>query len=225
MPSAGLFPIVRGGGTIRRFFETAIALPRPTGPFTAAKWLRASGLTSSYFSDVPPLLRFIGLTDDNGPAPLWAIIRDPEHREEALLGALQQAYVAPLGQFGIDVPAMSDLPRISGYIRTHANVSAEDAEEAALTMIRCFDVAVGRESVESAGPEAKPGPRSTAPRASREKSSAAKERVQAGANTRNERIAPPTPQIAVQVNIDPSSTPEQIDAIFQSMAKYLYRQN
>lgn len=36
------------------------------------------------------------------------------------------------------------------------------------------------------------------------------------------KLALPTPQIAVQVNIDPAMTPEQIETIFASMARHLY---
>lgn len=237
MPNAGRYPIVQGGQTIKKFFDVVIEQPRPEGSLNLTKWLRSSGLTSSYFDDMPPVMRFIEMVDTNDQTHItvasntWTAIRDSQSGHKALIESLQRAYGPILNHFGIGQVSQEDITRISSFIRTNENAAAADAEAAAQTMIRLFDFALGRQST-----DVKPlgGPKKTGTISSGKAKGAGVSKAQV--RVQNHEVAnsaprgtsvlpPPTPQIAVQVNIDPSATPEQIDAIFQSMAKHLYRQN
>jgi hypothetical protein len=184
------------------------------------KWLKASSLSSSYFFDVPPFARFIGLIDDQGPTDLWGQLRDDGLRDAKLTEALRSAYEGPLEFLGIEIPVAADASRIAGFIRTHEGVSADDAQAAAATLIAAYDVALGRSAAE---PE-RPAPRTTAPRESR-------------------KVAPtpPTPRVGkprddgtgrprgvnaslavnIQIVLPADATEEKYDAILGAVAKHL----
>lgn len=144
MPSAGKYPIVRGAGTLPRFFEAVSRQATPTAPFATLKWLRASGLTSSYFNDVPAFASFIGMTDDDGPTELWVALRDEASRAETLAEALRTAYGEPLRFHSIETPDSSTERQLSSFIKTHEGTSSELADDAVRTLVAAFDFALGR---------------------------------------------------------------------------------
>lgn len=145
MPSAGKFPMVRGASTLRKFFEAVARHAVPSPGFSMKRWLEASNLRSSYFQDTIAFAAFVGMTDEKGPTELWTKLRAEDERLTALLEALRGAYREPLDFLSLDSPSADDTPRLSSYIRTHENVAADSAEQAAATLIAAFDYALGRE--------------------------------------------------------------------------------
>ncbi len=144
MPSAGKYPIVKGSGTLSKFFEAVTRQATPSTPFAMLKWLRASGLTSSYFNDIPAFASFVGMIDEKGPTDLWTQLRDGANRKESLTAALRSAYREPLDFHSIESPDSTDLPLLSAFIRTHEGASSDIADSAVQTLIAAFDIALGR---------------------------------------------------------------------------------
>lgn len=219
MASAGSFPIVRGSKTIDGFFDRLMAQPRPDNPLSLKTWMRSSGLKSSYFDDMFGFAEFIRLVDEAGATDLWGELRSGEAHRDRLLTALREAYRRPLEHFGLDAPNESDRTRLVDWVRTVENAEVTDADAAVDTMLRAFDRALGREHVATAQPKPE---RSSGRRVPAAAKTAPKTTVPASKSVPAGRVGMPVPQIAVQVNLAPGMSAEEIDNVFASMARHIY---
>lgn len=222
--NAGRYPVVRGARTIAQFFDRVMDVPAPEGRFNFRMWLRSNGLGSSYFDDMGSFCRFIEMTDGQAATELWESLRGNATHGERLTDALNTVYGPLLKSLGIAIPDDTNRGRLVDFIKTTEKTSAADAASAAQTMLWAYDRALGREI---SAPETKTArlPKSSpATSTGTPKRPIEKPRIPAGASGReSQRIEMPQPQIAVQVNINPDMTSEQIDKVFESMARHLYR--
>lgn len=170
-------------------------------------WLKSLGYTSSNDRSIPPVLKTLGFLDlSNVPTQRWREYRGANHRQ--VLGtALREAYS---GLFSLypDACARSD-SELESFFRTQTDGGDQVVKKLVGTFkVLCANADVGGQVSLGAQP--------------------AKERASGGARppspkTRGESLDSPTVHIDIQIHISPDSSAEQVDQIFQSMAKHLYK--
>lgn len=224
MTTVGAFPIVRGSGTIEKFLDRVTEQSRPGTEFKWRNWLRSSSLKSSNFDDIPDFARFVGIADQEGPTDNWDKLRSRENQRTVLLTLLQQAYAAPLEFLGIDSASEEYRPRLIDWLKTQTGADEARSALAVDTMIRAFDRALGRTPVASSQ-AGNSGPVRVPARAASKPTSPSTARPVTRSQPQPQKpavIQPPTPQIAIQVNVSPGMSAEEIDRVFASMARHFY---
>lgn len=178
-------------------------------PKVTGSWLKTLGFTSSNDQTLIGVLKFIRFTDQSGtPAPLWSAFRGRDYK--AVLGnAIRSGYA--------DLYAVySDAHIRSAIELTHVfNTSSSAGSQVIGRTVATFKALV--ESAEFTPSPAfyetaiQSGPLHVPPTA--------------GMAPQSDNIPTnngPGLHIDIQIHISPESTPEQIDKIFESMAKHLY---
>lgn len=219
MASAGRYPIVRGSGTLASVLAKVVEQPRPENPLAFAKWLKSSGLSSSYFDDVPVWAKFVVLIDKDGSTDLWSRLRDEEAGRSALHEALLTAYAPIFQHFGLTTVTDSDRQRVVAFIRSNENASTEAAEGATDTLIRALDWAEGRASAPPVRPEPKPAEK-TAPsrqKAAAKASAPVRQPVQVGAGP----TAGFNVSLNVQIVLPPDAEDERYDVMIGALVRHL----
>ena len=177
---------------------------RGVPPRFQIKWLEAAGFKSKNDRRFIPLLKFLNLIDDSGTTnENYAKLRGPGWRGD--LAALAREAYAPIFATLPDAHVRPKEQLIDQF-RVEAPGSSSDVVNRMVTtfMAVCdladfgIDVAPHAEMADGGTAPAPSGPDPLPV------------------------VGPPQPQIAVQVNLDPSMNPEQIDEVFKSLAKHIY---
>lgn len=174
-----------------------------------ATWLKSLGYTSSNDKSLPPVLKSLGFIDSaNVPIQRWRDYRGVNHRR--VLGeALREAY-ADLFALYHDGCSRSD-SELESFFRTQTDGGEQVVKKLVGTFkALCANADTGEHG--SLGAERASG--STG----QSQSGGAVGSPQAPAGA-----AAPSLHIDVQIHISPESSAEQVDQIFKSMAKHLYK--
>jgi hypothetical protein len=176
-----------------------------------AAHLKTLGFTSSNDAGMIGVLKFIGLVDGSGiPTPLWSEYRGQSHK--VVLGrAVKNGYADLFAVYpDANSRSLADLTHVF-------STSSSGGEQVIKQTVQTFKVLVdesdftGLESAAGGGLAAGPlhtPPVQTAPPAT---------------PVQPARMAEgPAVHIDIQIHISPESTADQIDKIFESMAKHLY---
>ena len=172
--------------------------------------LKTLGFTSSNDTAMVGVLKFIGLVDSGGiPTELWSEYRGQYHRK-VLAKGIRQGY-ADLFTVYPDANARStaELTHVFSTSSTggEAVIKATVQTFKALVEEADFDAtSASQETTLAAGPLHTPPAPSMAP--------ALPAQITASGG--------PSVHIDIQIHISPESTSDQIDKIFESMAKHLY---
>lgn len=194
--------------------KTLLQKVRTTGipPKLSASHLKTLGFTSSNDPSMIGVLRFIGLVDSsNIPTPLWSEYRGQNHR--AVLGkAVKQGYADLFALYPTaNTSSVADLTHVFSTSSTGGELVIKQTVQTFKTLVEegdfSADESIGA-NILSTGPLHTPAAPSMAP----------------ALPARGSGSAPlhPAVHIDIQIHISPESSPEQIDKIFESMAKHLY---
>ena len=179
-------------------------------PNATQKWLKSIGFTSSNDASLLTVLRFIGLIDASGtPSEVWKKYRGAHHGQ-VLANAIRQGYS---DLFAVYPDANS---RAAGEIEHVISTTSSAGKQAITKTVRTFQNLCAEGDFTAIGQVTPPPPPGTG--------------VTPGAQ--GSGVIPPPPadsgspslHIDIQVHISPDSSPDQIDKIFESMAKHLYKQ-
>jgi hypothetical protein len=175
--------------------------------------LKTLGFASSNDSGMIGVLKFIGLTDGSGiPTPLWSEYRGQDHR--AVLGkAIRKGYADLFAIYpDANTRSVADLAHV---FSTSSTAGEQVVNKTVLTFKALVDEADFTDQGDSAGTASAlaTGPLHAAPAAAAVSTQ--------GAPT----VKHPAVHIDIQIHISPESSAEQIDKIFESMAKHLYGAN
>lgn len=169
-------------------------------------WLKTLGFTSSNDKSIPPILKALGLIDgSNVPTPRWREYRGNDHRS-VLGNALREAYT---GVFEIypDACGRSD-SELESFFRTQTDGGDQVVKKLVGTFKSLCSLADTGGQV-SLGAQVSVA--DTPGRATR-----------TAPDTSGTQLSPAL-HIDIQVHISAESSADQIDQIFKSMAKHLYR--
>lgn len=183
-------------------------------PKLTVAYLKGLGFTSSNDASLITVLKFIGLVDgSNVPTPIWSEYRGKHHR--AVLGrAIKQGYAELFAIYpDANTRSVADITHVF-------STSSTAGEQVVSKTVSTFKALVDEADFGPAGTEVD-----------------AQASLQAGPlHVAAAAHAPPLPKgngpshhpavhIDVQIHISPESSAEQIDKIFESMAKHLYASN
>jgi hypothetical protein len=172
-------------------------------------WLKSIGFTSSNDSTLPGVLKFINFTDQNGvPTPTWNSYRGRDHK--AVLGkAIRNGYAELYAVYpDAHVRPTAELIHV---FNTSSSAGAQVVSKTVATFKALADEAEFPETNETTAPILHSGPLHT-PVASAMHETSRQIQAQGG----------PALHIDIQIHISPESSTEQIEKIFESMAKHLY---
>ncbi|WP_407181184.1 DUF5343 domain-containing protein [Bradyrhizobium sp. STM 3562] len=183
-------------------------------PKLTAAHLKTLGFTSSNDAGMINVIKFIGLTDGSGiPTPLWSEYRGRDHR--AVLGkAIRQGY-ADLFAIYPDANARSvaDLTHVFSTSSTAGEVVVKQTVQTFKALVDEADFS-GQSGSGDTATALTTGPLHAAP--------AAASPIAAHGSPSAKH---PAVHIDIQIHISPESSAEQIDKMFESMAKHLYGAN
>lgn len=176
-------------------------------PKVTVAWLKSLGFTSSNDATLAGVIRFIGFVDASGiPTSAWTAYRGANHR--AVLGeAIRQGY-ADLFALYPDANTRSNA-ELTHVFNTSSTAGAQVISKTVQTFKALVDeadfsnAAAPIETAMASGPLHTPA--ASAPPISKVSEASA-----------------PEVHIDIQIHISPESTSEQIEKIFESMAKHLY---
>lgn len=172
--------------------------------------LKTLGFTSSNDTSLISVLKFIGLVDgSNVPTPIWSEYRGQKHR--AVLGrAIKQGY-AELFAIYPDANSRS-VADITHVFSTSSTAGEQVISKTVATFKTLVDEAdFPRADDATVEPSLQMGPLHTAA------ASHPPPHPKSGGPSPH-----PAVHIDIQIHISPESSAEQIDKIFESMAKHLY---
>lgn len=194
--------------------KTLLQKIRTTGipPKLSVAHLKTLGFTSSNDPSMINVLRFIGLIDGSTiPTPLWSEYRGQKHR--AVLGkAIKQGYADLFALYPqANTASIADLTHVFSTSSTGGEQVIRQTVQTFKTLVDEADFPSDESAtsnVLSTGPLHTPAAPSMAP----------------ALPAHNSGSSPPHPavHIDIQIHISPESSSEQIDKIFESMAKHLY---
>ena len=175
------------------------------------QWLKTIGFKSSNDASLLTVLRFIGLIDGSGtPSETWKKYRGAHHGQ-VLASAIRQGYSELFAVYP-DANARS-ATEIEHVISTTSSAG----KQAITKTVRTFQNLSAEADFTAAG-DVTPPPTPGAAAAPAAHTVGVVSAVPAGSGS-------PSLHIDIQVHISPDASPEQIDKIFESMAKHLYKQN
>jgi hypothetical protein len=194
--------------------KTLLQKVRTTGvpPKLSVAHLKTLGFTSSNDTSMVGVLRFIGLIDSsNIPTSLWSEYRGQKHR--AVLGkAIKQGYADLFALYPeANTASVTDLTHVFSTSSTAGEQVIKQTVQTFKALVEEADFSSddsASASVLSTGPLHTPVAPSMAPVLPSQHS---------GSSQRH-----PAVHIDIQIHISPESSSDQIDKIFESMAKHLY---
>ena len=179
-------------------------------PKVSVAWLKTIGFTSSNDTTLAGVLKFIGLTDASGiPNATWSAYRGAKHR--TVLGeAIRNGYAELFAVYpDANVRSNTELQHV---FSTSSSAGAQVIGKTVATFKALVDEAdfsstagASTETTMQTGPLHTPAATLTPPMP-------AVPSLQGG----------PAVHIDIQIHISPESSAQQIDKIFESMAKHLY---
>jgi hypothetical protein len=175
-------------------------------PKVTVAWLKTIGFTSSNDASLIGVLKFIGFIDgSNIPTSLWNTYRGANYRS-VLGGAIRSGYADLFAVYpDANTRSTTDLSHV---FSTSSSGGAQVISKTVATFKALVEEAEFSNSSELTESTMPAGPLHTPPAQSAHKPSPAQGR--------------PEVHIDIQIHISPESSPQQIDTIFQSMAKHLY---
>ncbi|MBX4900123.1 DUF5343 domain-containing protein [Sinorhizobium sp. B11] len=178
-------------------------------PKVGTPWLKTIGYTSSNDKSLVGVLKFVGLIDSSGtPTPIWNGLRGSHHKK--VLGeAIMKGYAE---LYAIYPDAHTRTNTEIGHVFTTSSTAGQQVISKTVATFKAL-VAEADFSADAASADTAihTGPLHTAPVQSAP-TSPTMPNMQNG----------PAVHIDIQIHISPESTAEQIDKIFESMAKHLY---
>jgi hypothetical protein len=179
-------------------------------PKVSVAWLKTIGFTSSNDTTLAGVLKFIGFTDSSGiPTATWSAYRGAKHR--AILGeAIRKGYAELFAVYpDANVRSNTELQHV---FSTSSSAGAQVIGKTVATFKALVDEAdFSSTAGTSTETTMQTGPLHT-PAATLTPSMPAVPSLQGG----------PAVHIDIQIHISPESSAQQIDKIFESMAKHLY---
>jgi hypothetical protein len=174
-------------------------------------WLKTVGFTSSNDSTLIGVLKFIGLTDASGiPTTRWTSYRGAHHKR--VLGeAIRNGY-AELYAVYPDAHVQSNTT-----LQHVFSTSSSAGQQVVTKTVQTF-----KALVDEAEFPANAGPTETSMQTGPLHTPAATHAPQTPQILHAASSGGPEVHIDIQIHISPESTAEQIDKIFESMAKHLY---
>ena len=171
------------------------------------QWLKTVGFSSSNDATLLTVLRFIGFIDtSSAPTDSWRNYRGSQHGQ-VLANAIRQGYSELFAVYP-DANARS-----AGEIENVVSTGSSAGKQAILKTVRTFQNICSAADFTAAGEVPPPPPPGTG----------ANDIVPPGVSTSENSSLSPSLHIDIQVHISPDASPEQIDKIFESMAKHLYK--
>ena len=172
-----------------------------------AKWLKTLGFTSSNDKSLIGILKFIGMVDPSGiPTSVWSKYRGTDYRE--VLGiAVRQGYA--------DFAVYPDANKRPNSELDHVfSTSSSGGKQVIDKTIQTFKALVA-EAVFSEGSETDLHVETRPLHTPAALPDATQTNTQATSSG-------PTLHIDIQIHVSPEASAEQIDKIFESMAKHIY---
>jgi hypothetical protein len=183
-----------------------------TPPKLTAAHLKVLGFSSSNDPSMINVLKFIGLVDSSGiPTPLWSEYRGKNHR--TVLGrAIKQGYSDLFALYpDANTRSVADISHVFSTSSTAGEQVINKTVATFRTLVEESDFPATdaiNNNVLSTGPLHTPAAPSMAPALP--------------AHIGGSFPPQPAVHIDIQIHISPESSSEQIDKIFESMAKHLY---
>jgi hypothetical protein len=202
--------------TVTGKIKDFLAKIRSTGipPKLTQAHLKTLGFTSSNDGTLIGVMKFVGLIDDSGiPTQMWNAYRGTHHRA-VLAKGIREGY-ADLFAVYPDANVRPN-PELTHVFTTSSSAGAQVIGKT---------VATFKALVDEADFVTVPPPTSTTLNAGPLHTPAATEPPAKPAALVPVRSQGPEVHIDIQIHISPESTYEQIDKIFESMAKHLYGPN
>jgi hypothetical protein len=202
------FPYTTVPGKLSKLLSKIREVGVPTK--ATSQWLKSVGFTSSNDPSLLTVLRYVGLLDDTGaPTDKWRNYRGAQHGQ-VLANAIRQSYAK---LFSVYPDAHS---RSSSDVENVVSTVSNAGKQVVTKTVRTFQVLCSAADFSATGQ--------------------IDQLHQDLANHDTGTTQPPkgnlsggdgvTPSlhINIQVHISPDATVEQIDQIFKSMAKHLYKE-
>lgn len=178
-------------------------------PKLTSNHLKTWGFTSSNDSTMIGVIKFIGLTDGSGiPTPLWSEYRGQRHR--SVLGrAIKQGYVDLYAVYpDAETRPVQDLT----HVFSTSSTAGEQVISKTVSTFKALIDEADFSPAEHSSTNITTGPLHAAP--------ATPPPASAHAAAKQPAI-----HIDIQIHISPESSAEQINKIFESMARHLYGAN
>jgi hypothetical protein len=194
-------------GKIKQLLEKIRTVGIP--PKVSGSWLKSLGFTSSNDTTLIGVLKFIGFTDQSGiPNATWSAFRGANHK--AILGdAIRKGY-AELYTVYPDAHLRSNT-ELTHVFSTSSSAGAQVVGKTVSTFKALVEEAEFPASAAPTETTMQSGPLHVPP-------AAATSQTSPSPHTQGS----PTLHIDIQIHISPEATTQQIDKIFESMAKHLY---
>lgn len=177
------------------------------------RWLPTIGFASANDRSIIPVLKFVGLIDPSGvPTGVWKNYRG--HASGKALGESVEAAYSELFKTYPDAPQRS-ADELKAFFRGHSSYGAQAVAKA----VNTFQALC--QNAEFGGAPHRPAADSDQPKLSKPAAADHSD----PSTTQTPTSSEPSLHIDLQVHISPEATPEQIDKIFESMAKHLYKRS
>jgi hypothetical protein len=173
-----------------------------------SKWLNSIGFTASNDNSLLTVFKFVGLIDQSGvPTEIWRQFRGP-NKGSALANAIRDSYK---GIFDVYPDAQDRTPQELAHI---ISISSSAGKQVIDKTVRTFQILCEEADFSATGP---------AFQSIEENNQGEVDRSEDTKKNHLEGNQNLSIHINIQVHISPEATSEQIDKIFESMAKHLYR--
>ncbi len=196
--------------TVPGKLKSLLAKLREVGvpPKATVQWLKSIGFRSSNDPSMLPVLRQIGFIDASSvPQDHWRHYRGAQHKQ-VLANALRVGYADLFAVYpDANTRSSSDMEHV-------VTTSSSAGKQAISKTVSTFQNLCAEGDFAASGGAPPPPPRP--PAGSSGGAPPATPPAQGGGDP------VPSLHIDIQVHISPDATPEQIDKIFESMAKHLY---
>lgn len=202
------YPLTTVTGKIKPFLSKIREVGVP--PKATLHWLKSIGYTSSNDTSLLTALRFIGLIDASSvPTEIWKNYRGANH-SQVLANAIRTGY-ADLYAVYPDAHA-----RPTSEIEHVISTASSAGKQTISKTVKTFQKLSAEADFSATGDVTPPTPPGNADQLGGQTGGV----IPPGSSG----ALPPSLHIDIQVHISPDSSPDQIDKIFESMAKHLYRQ-
>ncbi|MCY3799148.1 MAG: DUF5343 domain-containing protein [Chloroflexi bacterium] len=202
------FPYAQAPNKLEELLQSVQTVGVPEKAST--NWLKSTGFTSSNDVSMIRVLKFIGLLDSSSvPTEVWQSYRDRDKARTVLAASIRHGYSDLFDHFpDADARSHDDL---TNYIAARTTLGTNATQKAVKTFQALCSLADFSADTDNGA--------STGDNGNAESANAGTPLVAPPPN-----IESPTPTLHIdfQVHIAADAPPEQIDKIFESMAKHLY---
>ena len=201
------FPYVAVPNKLKSFLEDIKLLGIPEN--VSGSWLKTVGYTSSNDTSIPKVMEFVDFIDSSRkPTEKWRLFRDDKSSGFVLADAIKEGY-STLYQVYPDAHQRSEAD-LMNFFRTHTEAGDQSVRRTARTFKMLCSLAHFDHTPESEFvPEGEYAPMPAF-------------RPPVQPQIGNQVVAPPV-TVDIQIHISYDTSVEQIDQVFASMAKHLYK--